>query len=105
MVGTDVITHIRHMTYTSGPAMILSMLVFLALGLFFRGGDLDGAQIELVQTVLAENFNVSPWLLVAPVLVVVLVARGLPAMPALVMGTGLGLAAVPIFQWALLESA
>ena len=103
MVGTDVITHIRHMFYTSGPAMIISLLVFLLMGLFYQSGSLDGAQIELVQSVLKENFNVSPWLLVAPVLVVILVARGLPAMPALILGTGLGVAAVPIFQWALLE--
>jgi len=103
MVGTDVITHIRHMFYTSGPAMIISLLVFLLMGLFYQSGSLDDAQIELVQSVLKENFNVSPWLLVAPVLVVILVARGLPAMPALILGTGLGVAAVPIFQWALLE--
>jgi NhaC family Na+:H+ antiporter len=103
MVGTDVITHIRHMFYTSGPAMIISLIFFLAVGLFFQGSELDGRQIELVQQVLRENFNVSLWLLVAPVVVVTLVARGLPAMPALVLGVGLGVAAVPIFQWELLE--
>jgi len=104
MVGTDVITHIRHMFYTSGPAMIVSLVVFLFIGVFFQGGNLDEAQIELVQTVLNDNFNLSPWLLVVPLLVVVLVARGLPAMPALILGTGLGIAAVPLFQWELLES-
>jgi len=103
MVGTDVITHIRHMTYTSGPAMIIAMLFFVVLGLFSQGGDLDGSQIETVQAVLGENFNLSLWLLVVPLVVVVLVARGLPAMPALILGTGLGVAAVPIFQWALLD--
>jgi NhaC family Na+:H+ antiporter len=103
MVGTDVITHIRHMFYTSGPAMIVSLVMFMVIGLFYQSGELDGSQIELVQTVLSENFNVSPWLLIAPLLVVTLVARGLPAMPALVLGVGLGVAAVPIFQWALLE--
>jgi NhaC family Na+:H+ antiporter len=103
MVGTDVITHIRHMFYTSGPAMVISLLVFIVMGLFYQSGDLDNAQIELVQSVLKENFNVSPWLLVAPVLVVTLVARGLPAMPALILGTALGVAATPVFQWSLLE--
>jgi len=103
MVGTDVITHIRHMFYTSGPAMIISLLVFMVMGLFYQSGDLNNAQIELVQSVLKENFNVSPWLLVAPIVVVTLVARGLPAMPALILGTGLGVVAVPVFQWALLE--
>jgi len=103
MVGTDVITHIRHMFYTSGPAMIISLLVFMVMGLFYQSGDLNNVQIELVQSVLKENFNVSPWLLIAPIVVVSLVARGLPAMPALILGTGLGVAAVPVFQWPLLE--
>jgi len=103
MVGTDVITHIRHMTYTSGPAMIISMLFFLSLGLFSQGGDLDGSQIETVQQVLSEHFNLSLWLLVVPLVVIVLVARGLPAMPALILGTGLGVVAVPVFQWTLLD--
>ena len=105
MVGTDVITHIRHMIYTSGPAMIISLVFFLFVGLFFQYGELDGSQVELVQRVLRENFNVSLWLLLAPLTVVTLVARGLPAMPALVLGTGLGIAAVPIFQWELLGRA
>ena len=34
MVGTDVITHIKHMIYTSGPAIIISLSIYLAIDIF-----------------------------------------------------------------------
>lgn len=105
MVGTDVITHIRHMVYTSGPAMLISLVVFFFVGMFYQGASVDGGQVELVQNVLSERFNTSPLLLFVPVIVVVVVARGLPAMPALILGVVLGVIAVPVFQGQLLSDS
>ena len=39
MAGTDIYTHIRHMTYTSGVAFGLTLIIEIALGLFYGGGE------------------------------------------------------------------
>lgn len=99
MVGTDVITHIKHMTYTSGPAIVISLILFLAIDIFFSPSAMEISQLENLQGLISNHFNVPLWLLIAPISVVTTVARGLPAMPALILGIFLAVLAVPIFQW------
>ena len=98
MVGTDLFTHIRHMVYTSGPAIALALLGFLILGYFNQGTIAPSNDINAVLNAIRENFNVTPWLLVVPVLVIVLVARRMPALPALTIGVMLGAVAIILFQ-------
>ncbi|MBT5187392.1 MAG: Na+/H+ antiporter NhaC [Kordiimonadaceae bacterium] len=105
MVGTDVITHIKHMIYTTGPAIVISLLIFMTIDIFYPPPSLDITEIEKLQNIISLNFNVSLWLLIAPAAVVIFVARGLPAMPALILGIFLAIIAVPLFQWTFLTAA
>ena len=57
MAGTDLFTHIRHMVYSSGPAIGLSLIGFLILGFFYQGDSLSGDAIADVQGVIQANFN------------------------------------------------
>ncbi|MDG1707593.1 MAG: Na+/H+ antiporter NhaC [Emcibacteraceae bacterium] len=102
MVGTDVITHIKHMVYTSGPAIIISLTIFITIDIFYSPPTMDNSQIESLQNLISSHFNVSLWLLLGPVAVVLFVARALPAMPALILGIFLAIIAVPVFQWGFL---
>ncbi len=77
MVSTDVFTHIRHMVYTSGPAIVLALLGFLLLGFFYRGQMATSTEIDGVLQVIRSHFNLTPWLLVVPLLVIVMVAIAL----------------------------
>lgn len=99
MVGTDVITHIKHMVYTTGPAIIISLIIFAFIDVFNAPPTMDNSQIDKLQNLISSHFNISLWLLLGPVAVVVFVARGLPAMPALILGIFLAIIAVHIFQW------
>lgn len=99
MVGTDVITHIKHMIYTSGPAIVISLAIFFTIDLFYSPPTMDSTDLVALQGLITSHFNVSLWLLIAPVAVVTMVARGLPAIPALILGIFLAVIAVPIFQW------
>ncbi len=103
MVGTDLFTHIRHMIYTSGPAIVLALILFLILGFFYQGDELSNAQITEVMALIEANFNISPLLLVVPITTVVLVTRQFPALPALLFGVILGVICALIFQQDLLH--
>lgn len=102
MVGTDLFTHIRHMMYTSGPAIILALLGFLLLGFFFHGEAASTQQIDEVLMVIQSHFNLNPVLLLVPVLVVTMVAKKVPALPSLIFGVLLGVLAALILQMDLL---
>jgi len=102
MVGTDVFTHIRHMMYTSGPAIIIALVIYFFLGLFYQGEGLDDQNIHRIQGLIAENFNISVWLLFVPIAVVIGVIKGLPPMPALTVGIFLAIFAIPVFQMEML---
>ena len=104
MAGTDLFTHIRHMVYTSGPAIVLALLGFLLLGFFYQGDSLSGDAIAEVQGVIQANFNLNLLLLAVPLLVITMVALRAPALPALVFGVLLGCLAALLFQGDLLTT-
>ncbi|WP_050765801.1 Na+/H+ antiporter NhaC family protein [Synechococcus sp. PCC 7335] len=104
MAGTDLFTHIRHMVYSSGPAIGLSLIGFLVLGFFYQGDSLSGNAIADVQTVIQSNFNLNLLLLAVPLLVVTMVALRVPALPALIFGVLLGCLAALLFQRGLLTT-
>jgi len=74
----------------------------LLLGFFYQGQMATSTEIDEVLQVIRAHFNVTPWLLVVPVLVIVMVARHMPALPALTIGVLLGAVAIVAFQGELL---
>ncbi len=86
MVGTDLYTHIRHMTYTSGVAFGLTLIIDAGLGLFFGGGEENLATVQEILSTLESHFNIGPWHLIPPILVVVCAYKRAPAIPGIVAG-------------------
>lgn len=104
MVGTDVFTHIRHMMYTSGPAIILAIIGFAILGMFYGQGSVNEADIKVVLSVIESKFNIGIYLFLVPLSVVFMVYKRVPALPALLIGTLLGGVFALIFQADLIAS-
>ncbi len=97
MAGTDLFTHIRYMSLTTGPSIAITLVIFLVMG-FFQDteGNAEGAR-EMMAAI-DGAFNVSLWLFMVPVIVVVLIVKKVPALPALLAGTLLGGVFAVIFQ-------
>jgi len=78
--GTDLYQHIRETAVTSGLALLISLGVFWMLG---EPGDFDASdKIALIE----RAFNVSLWLLVPLVIVVVLALLRFPPFTAIFLG-------------------
>ena len=84
MAGSELFEHIQHMIYTTGPALIISLILYFIVGLKYAGGELDYTKINEMLTVMGDNFWINPILLIAPVLVVVMVILKIPAIPGLI---------------------
>lgn len=98
VAGTDVFTHIRHMVYTTGPSYFISLILFALIGLKYAGGNMDTRNIDIILSAIKANFYVHPVLLLAPVLVIVMVIKKIPPLPALLAGTLLGGISAIVFQ-------
>nr|WP_251041091.1 Na+/H+ antiporter NhaC [Bacillus sp. ISL-45] len=90
ITGTDLFAHIRHMIYTTVPAFLIALGVYWYLGRDFSNAGVDNQQILEIMNVIQKNFVVSPWLLLVPAAVILLVAFKVPALPALIVGVFLG---------------
>ncbi|MEM7186955.1 MAG: Na+/H+ antiporter NhaC, partial [Bacteroidota bacterium] len=96
MAGTDLFTHIKYMTLTTVPTITVTLIVFILIGL---GLDPEGvADTDAILTSIDASFNISPWLFVVPILVIVMIIRKTPPLIALLVGTLLGAVAALLFQ-------
>ncbi|MBE6233548.1 MAG: sodium:proton antiporter [Bacteroidales bacterium] len=75
--GTPLFTHIRFMMITTIPSFLISLVVFLVVSLLHKSPDV--AMTADYSRDLADTFNISPWLLLVPVLTGLLIARKVPA--------------------------
>lgn len=75
--GTPLFTHIRFMMITTVPSFLISVVIFLVASLLHETPDL-AMTADFAQD-LKDTFNISPWLLLAPVLTGLLIARKVPA--------------------------
>jgi len=90
VAGTDVFSHIRHMVYTTVPGYVLSIILYGILGMRFSGGSLESSRIDTILSTLNSNFTIHPILLLPPLLVIVMVVKKIPPLPAILGGTFLG---------------
>jgi NhaC family Na+:H+ antiporter len=86
MAGTDLYTHIRHMVYTTGVSMLLTLIIEAILSCFYGGGDANLIAVRQIISGLDAQFYISPVLLVPPAIVMLLAYKRIPALPGIVAG-------------------
>lgn len=100
MAGGELFSHIRYMTLTTVPTILITLVVFLIIG--FTQDTTAVAQTDSMLVAINESFVISPALFIVPVLVVVMIARKTPPLIALLIGTLLGALFALIFQQSLI---
>lgn len=93
VAGSTLFEHIKHMIFTTGPSLVVALIVYLVLG-FSHAKEAGNADLTVVNTILGfitDNFNVGVIYLIPPLFVITAVALKLPALPSLVGGALLGL--------------
>lgn len=94
MAGTDLFTHIRYMAKTTIPSISITLLLFLIIGFNYEtGGNVE--DVKTISAVISEKFNITPWLFLVPAIVLVMIVKKVPALPALLAGALLG----GVFAW------
>jgi len=93
MAGTDLFTHIRYMTLTTVPSIVITIIVF---GIISLNIDTTGtADISGLLNTINTTFNITPYLFIVPMAVIVLILFKIK--PLISLGIGVIMAAVFAF--------
>ena len=94
--GTPLFTHIRYMMITTIPSFVISVIIFLVVSLMHELPD--SGMTEAFSENLASTFNISPWLMIVPLVTGLLISRKVPAIITLFVGAVLAGVFALIFQ-------
>lgn len=98
MVKTDLFVHIKHMLYTTGPGMIIALILYLIIGFSQDVQSYHPEKINNVIKVIESNFNISFWMIIPIVILFGLIVKKVSAIPALIIGSITGGIFAIIFQ-------
>ena len=89
VAGTDLFTHINHMIWTTGPSLLISLCIFLFMGLNAADAqNLEG--LKLIQNTIENNFNISVLSFIPLIIVFVMAFKKMPAFPTVLIGGLIG---------------
>ena len=97
IAGGDLFSHIRHMAWTTIPAITLALILYAILGFT---ADVDVTTINLNERLaqIDQAFNIGPHLMIPLVVVLALAIKGYPPFPTLFFGALLGAVFALLFQ-------
>jgi len=100
---TPLFDHIRYLFYTTGPSIIITVIAFTIIG-FTIETTATSAEISGVTDAIAKYFNLTPWLLLPPIIVLGLIISKVDAVPSLFIGVLSGAFCALVFQQDLLTN-
>lgn len=84
MAGADLFKHIRYMLYTTVPSMVISLVLYLIIGLWYKG---QAVEVGQYLTGLSKGFNISLWTMVVPVFTGFLIYKKMPSLITLLLSS------------------
>tara|TARA_Y100000996_G_C22549497_1_gene653186 strand:+ start:1470 stop:2909 length:1440 start_codon:yes stop_codon:yes gene_type:complete len=97
IAGTDLFSHIRHMIWTTGPSLLIALIMFLFIGLSSESSG-NSKGLELIQTTLQNTFNINIISFIPIIVIFILAYKKVPAFPTILIGALLAGLFSAIFQ-------
>lgn len=94
--GTPLFTHIRFMMVTTVPSFVITLVIFLVASLVHSNAG--GSHAADFSQDLVNTYNISPWLLLVPVLTALLIIRKVSAIATLFIAAVIAGLSALIFQ-------
>jgi len=97
MAGSDLFTHIKYLSITTFPSIIISLVIFIIMGMNISS-DVNIDNASLISSSILDKFYISPILFLVPFTVIFLIYKKIKAVPSLFVGVVLGSVFALIFQ-------
>ena len=96
MAGGELFSHIRYMSLTTIPSIVITLVVFLILSLTQE--TTGQADTLTLMAAIKEKFTINGWLFLVPATVILLIVKKSPPLIALLVGTLMGGIFALLFQ-------
>lgn len=96
--GSELFEHIRHMVWTTGPSILIALVLFTVVGLGAGERVASTSTFGDLSGLLDAQFNLGLHLLIPLLVVLVLAVRKFPAYPTILIGALLGGLFAVVFQ-------
>ncbi|MDM8533549.1 Na+/H+ antiporter NhaC [Clostridiaceae bacterium HSG29] len=94
----DLFDHIKSMMYSTGPALLISLVLYLIMGFKFSAAEIDQSNITIILDGLKNNFYISPIAFIPPIIVVVLAIKKVSGLAVMIIASFIGVAFAMVFQ-------
>lgn len=94
----DLFDHIKSMFYTTGPALLISLVLYYFIGLRFSASVIDQEKITIILDGLKNNFYISPVAFIPPALVIFLAVKKVGGLAVMIIASIVGSIFAMIFQ-------
>ncbi|MBQ7578319.1 MAG: Na+/H+ antiporter NhaC [Synergistaceae bacterium] len=84
VAGSELFDHVRAMIWTTVPTLLITAVIAFMMGDSAQGSD--GGRIALIQSMMKAEFNISLWAFIPPMIILVMAALKIPAIPGIVAG-------------------
>ena len=98
VAGAELFEHIRHMLFTTVPALAIALLLYGILGWRGFAGEASAESVDAILSALNAAFDLNPLLLLPPLWIGIVVVWRLPALPSLLGAALLGAVLAVGFQ-------
>ena len=100
VADVDVVDHIKYELFTTVPCLVISLVLYVFLGLQHGDAAIGGAEYTEMMDTLSSTFNINPILLLPPIVVVALIVLKKPTVPTFFAGIVVAFFLALIFQGA-----
>lgn len=100
VMGVDLMTHVKHMLYTTVPAYVVTAIIFLVLGFKVSSSQVDFALIEEISVALKSNFKISLITLIPMIVVITMLLMRKDPAQSILSGVIVGIVIAIFYQGA-----
>ena len=97
ITGTKIFTHIRYMLITTIPSIVISIILFMLIGLFYIS-PLDPENVRAISSIIESKFNINLLLLTPPLIIIILIYKKVNSLVVIFLSCIIGMICAFIFQ-------
>jgi len=86
IVGADLYAHIRNMLPSTVPSMVIALILYAVIGYRFGDNVIQSGELASITAVIESSFSLNLLVLLPPIVILVTVARKIPALPGIFLG-------------------
>lgn len=87
---TPLYEHVRAMMTTTLPSFLIALVLYTIVGLRIGTSGYDAGAVQEIQSTISAHFNVSPWVILPIIAIIIGAIKQIPAIPSLLFATFLG---------------